>query len=66
MEDRAGLDGIDRAEAVHPAHVVNAVHADASPGARHAGADHGIPGHQLGQLFLGPAFGAAGSVGRTM
>ena len=27
VEDRANIDGIDRAEAVHPAHVMNAVHA---------------------------------------
>ena len=59
MEDRLVLLGLDFAEAVHAAHVVDAVHQAISLGKLgQAGADHAIARDQRREFLLAPALGA--------
>ena len=59
MEYRLVRLGLDLAETVHAAHVVNAVHGRV-PALRQSGADHAIARDELGELLLAPALRAGG------
>ena len=70
MEHRLVRLGLDRAKAVHAAHVVDRIaHRDAPRWRlrrfRQAGADHAVAGDEPGELFLAQALGSGGRIGNT-